>query len=201
MRGPAVASRPRPRHLQPAAFPRGRGGGENRRRRARRGAADPAKEAAAAKAQPQPTSGRARVLVVDDESAIRLVCRVNLRAAGFDTIEAEDAETALTVARRERPDLILLDVMLPDGDGWEVAERLRADPETRDIAVVFLSARADDTDRERGFRAGALGYVGKPFEPLTLTQTIGDILERVRRGEQDALRREEASRLGLELDD
>jgi CheY-like chemotaxis protein len=84
------------------------------------------------------STGEQRILVVDDESAIRLLCRVNLDPAGFETIEAGNGATALALARSERPDLILLDVMLPGLDGWEVAQKLAEMPETRSIPIVLL---------------------------------------------------------------
>ena len=91
-----------------------------------------------------------RILIVDDESAIRLVCQLNLDSVGFETLEASDGETALALARTELPDLILLDVMLPGIDGWDVAAELAASPETREIPILFLSARSDRSDEERG---------------------------------------------------
>jgi DNA-binding response OmpR family regulator len=129
-------------------------------------------------------------MIVDDESAIRLVCRVNLESAGFETIEAADGETALALASSERPDLILLDVMLPGLDGWEVAARLRETPETREIPIVFLTARSTATDEVHGHAAGGVGYISKPFDPAELTRTVSATLKRVRRGERDQLRRE-----------
>ena len=131
-----------------------------------------------------------RVLVVDDESAIRLVCRVNLRSAGFETLEAGDGETAIELARTEQPDLILLDIMLPGLDGWEVAARLRETPETRSIPIVFLTARSATPDELRGLEAGGLGYIAKPFDPIELAQTVATVLERLRRGEREEMRRE-----------
>ena len=136
------------------------------------------------------TTGERRILIVDDESAIRLICRVNLESAGFETIEAGDGETALALARSEQPDLILLDVMLPVLDGWEVAAKLRQTPETRDIPIVFLTARSATTDEVHGHAVGGLGYISKPFDPEALTATVTATLQRVRRGERDELRRE-----------
>jgi DNA-binding response OmpR family regulator len=136
------------------------------------------------------STGEPRILIVDDESAIRLVCRVNLDSAGFETIEAEDGETALALARSERPDLILLDVMLPGLDGWEVAAKLREMPETRDIPIVFLTARSAAPDEVRGHEVGGLGFIAKPFDPAELSQTVTATLRRVRRGERDQMRRE-----------
>ena len=131
-----------------------------------------------------------RILVVDDESAIRLICRVNLESAGFETLEAGDGETAFSVAQSEQPDLILLDIMLPGIDGLEVAQRLAAAPDTREIPVVFLTARAGAPDELRGHEAGGVAYIGKPFDPVSLTEKVAAVLERTRLGERDELRRE-----------
>ena len=136
-----------------------------------------------------------RILIVDDESSIRLVCQLNLDAVGFQTLEAPDGETALALARVEQPDLILLDVMLPGIDGWRVAEELAASPETREIPILFLSARSDRSDEERGHEVGGLGYITKPFDPEELIDRIRDVLERTTRGEREALRREWLERL------
>lgn len=131
-----------------------------------------------------------RVLIVDDETAIRLICRLNLRSAGFETLEASDGVSAIALARAERPDLILLDIMLPELDGWHVAEALAADDETREIPIVFLSARSESGDQVRGHGTGGVGYITKPFDPLAMTKTVRDVLEGVRRGEREAMRRE-----------
>ena len=132
---------------------------------------------------------------MDDESAIRLVCRLNLDSAGFQTLEAADGETALELARSEQPDLILLDIMLPGIDGWGVAEELAASPETREIPILFLSARSDRADEERGHEVGGLGYITKPFDPEELIDRVRDVLERTRRGERQAVRNEWKERL------
>ena len=137
-----------------------------------------------------PGTTKGQILIVDDETTIRLVCRLNLRTAGFDTLEASDGAAALALARAERPDLILLDIMLPEVDGWHVAEELAAKEETRDIPVLFLSARSDTMDQMRGHETGGVGYITKPFDPGAMTNTVRTVLERARRGERDALRRE-----------
>jgi DNA-binding response OmpR family regulator len=131
-----------------------------------------------------------RILVVDDENAIRLICRLNLQTAGFDTLEAGDGATALELARAEHPDLVLLDVMLPEVDGWAVAEEMAADPDTREIPILFLTARSERTDISRGHELGGVGYVTKPFDPVALTETVSKVLERTRRGELESMRRE-----------
>jgi two-component system, sensor histidine kinase ChiS len=148
-------------------------------------------------AKPQPVR-QPRVLVVDDEDSIRLLCHVNLRAAGFETIEAADGEEALAAARAERPDLILLDVMMPRLNGWTVAEELAGSPETEDIPIVFLSARTEVAEQARAYDIGAVAYLRKPFEAATLASVIGDVLERIERGEREQLRREGRRRLGEE---
>lgn len=131
-----------------------------------------------------------RILIVDDETSIRLICRLNLRSTGFDTLEASDGASAIALARSERPDLILLDIMLPEVDGWTVAEELATKDETRDIPILFLSARSDVADQELGHEKGGLGYITKPFDPMAMTDTVRSVLERARRGERDALRSE-----------
>jgi CheY-like chemotaxis protein len=131
-----------------------------------------------------------RVLVVDDESAIRLLCRVNLESAGIEVEEAEDGAEALRALEGRPPDLILLDVMMPNLDGWGVAERLAASGATREIPVVFLTARAEDADRRRAFDLAAVGYVVKPFDPVALPELVETTLERLARGEREQLRAE-----------
>jgi CheY-like chemotaxis protein len=130
-----------------------------------------------------------RVLVVDDEQSIRLLCRVNLGASGIDVLEADDGETALELARREQPDLILLDVMMPGLDGWSVARELAEDERTRDIPVVFLTARAEAADRRRGAQLGGVGYLVKPFDPVGIGELVEDVLARIGRGEREELQR------------
>lgn len=130
------------------------------------------------------------VLLVDDERAIRTICRVNLEADGLLVTEAADGAEALEEIRRQRPSLVLLDVMMPGVDGWTVAEQLAADPETRDIPVVFLSARAAHEDRLHAQELGAVGYVVKPFDPIELAGIVREVLERIARGEREQLNRD-----------
>ncbi|MFL5942378.1 MAG: PleD family two-component system response regulator [Gaiellaceae bacterium] len=130
------------------------------------------------------------VLLVDDERSIRTICRVNLEGDGIAIAEAQDGVEALEQIRRKQPSLVLLDVMMPGVDGWRVAQQLRADEATRDIPVVFLSARAAREDRRRAQKLGAVGYVVKPFDPLELAGTVRDVLERVAGGEREQLNRD-----------
>jgi CheY-like chemotaxis protein len=136
-----------------------------------------------------------RVLVIDDEKAIRLLCRVNLEAEGIVVDEAADGISGLDQARTAPPDVILLDVMMPGLDGWQVAEQLVADERTRSIPIVFLTARADFRDRERGLEAGGIAYLTKPFNPVELARLIEELLTRLARGEAADLRRERIAEL------
>ena len=138
----------------------------------------------------RPEESAPLVLLVDDERSIRTICRVNLEGDGLAVSEAADGAEALEVVRRARPSVVLLDVMMPGVDGWDVAEQLAADDETRKIPVVFLSARAAPEDRLRAQKLGAVGYVDKPFDPLELAGIVRDVLERVARGEREQLNRE-----------
>ena len=126
---------------------------------------------------------------MDDERSIRLLCRVNLAASGIDVLEAENGRKALELARRERPDLVLLDVMMPDVDGWTVARELAEDDRTREIPVVFLTARAEAADKRMGQQLGGVGYLVKPFDPITIGDFVEGVIERVERGEREQLTR------------
>jgi two-component system alkaline phosphatase synthesis response regulator PhoP len=130
------------------------------------------------------------ILVVDDEVAVRMICSFNLEAAGLEVMEAVDGDEALAAVHERRPDLVLLDVMMPKRDGWAVAAELRADPRTRDLPVVFLTARVEEADRRRARELGVVGYITKPFDPIALAAQLEEILERLARGEREQLRDE-----------
>jgi two-component system alkaline phosphatase synthesis response regulator PhoP len=136
-----------------------------------------------------------RVLIIDDEAPIRLLCRVNLEAEGMEVIEAFDGEQGIELARAEQPDVILLDVMMPRLDGWDVAQRLVAGEPTKEIPIVFLTARAEVRDRARGLDIGGVEYVTKPFNPLELAPLIEDLLARIKRDGIDLLRGEKLAEL------
>jgi len=149
-----------------------------------------AEDAARRSAGVQARTGSRRVLIVDDEAPIRLICRINFGASGWACDEAENGDQAIERIRQERPDVVLLDVMMPLADGWTVAERLSLDPATREVPIVFLTARAEQRDRERAHALGAVGYVTKPLDPVALPAAIGRVLERLDRGEREQLRQE-----------
>jgi CheY-like chemotaxis protein len=113
-----------------------------------------------------------RVLVVDDDTVIRQLITVNLELEGFEVDTAVDGQDCLDKVKQVRPDVITLDIMMPRLDGWEAAERLRADPETAGIRVVLLSARAQEADLERGSRIGVDAYLTKPFDPDDLIEVV-----------------------------
>jgi DNA-binding response OmpR family regulator len=145
--------------------------------------------------RPMPDGGQVRVLVIDDEAPIRLLCRVNLEAEGIEVLEAADGKSGLDLARAEHPDVVLLDVMMPGLDGWRVAEELLEDDETRGIPIIFLTARAEFRDRARGLDIGGVDYVTKPFNPLELAPLVRELLDRIDRGERDELRVEKLAEL------
>ncbi len=120
----------------------------------------------------------ARFLIVEDEPAIRDLISVNLRHAGFEPIEAADANQARRHIDAALPDLILLDWMLPDISGVELARRLRADDRTRGLAILMLTARAEESDTLQGFEAGVDDYLSKPFSPRELIARIKALLRR-----------------------
>ena len=121
---------------------------------------------------------KAKILVVDDEpDAVELI-EVNLKAAGFEVIVADDGREALQKARSSAPDLILLDVMLPETDGLEVCKTLRRDTAAMRIPIIMLTARAAEMDRVLGLELGADDYITKPFSPRELILRVKNLLER-----------------------
>ncbi|OGW90671.1 MAG: DNA-binding response regulator [Omnitrophica bacterium RIFCSPHIGHO2_02_FULL_63_14] len=121
-----------------------------------------------------------KILIVDDEKNIVEAIRYNLEKAGFRTLTASDGARALELARRELPDLITLDVMLPEHDGWEVCRLLRQDPRTRRIPVVMLTVKGDESDTIVGLELGADDYMTKPFSPKELVARIKAVLRRAK---------------------
>ncbi|HKM91002.1 MAG TPA: response regulator [Candidatus Acidoferrales bacterium] len=114
-----------------------------------------------------------RVLVVEDDADIQKVVRMSLKIRGVGEVVVVDSGTeCLERLSSFTPDVILLDVMMPHVDGYEICRRLKENPATRAIPVVFLTARAQKADRERGMKLGAAGYVTKPFDPMTLHDQI-----------------------------
>ena len=116
-----------------------------------------------------------RILVVDDEPKIVKLARDYLEKSGFQVLSAGDGETALAIARRERPDLVVLDLMLPGLDGWDVCRTLRRES---DVPIIMLTARAEESDQIVGLELGADDYVTKPFSPRALVARVRALLRR-----------------------
>jgi two-component system phosphate regulon response regulator PhoB len=117
------------------------------------------------------------VLLVDDDAALRRLVAVTLGPRDFVMLEASDGEQALSIAREQQPDLIILDVNMPRLDGFEVCRQLKADPLTTAIKVIILTARITDADRGQGHDVGADEYFIKPFSPLQLLNRVYALLE------------------------
>ena len=120
-------------------------------------------------------TGEVRTLVVDDDPDVRLVCRVALTSFGHEVLVARDGEEGLAAALQERPDVIVLDIMMPRKDGLSLLRDLRTDDSTRDLPVILLSALAASADQLRGYEAGADGYLTKPFSPDDLNSAIAHV--------------------------
>jgi len=121
---------------------------------------------------------KAKVLVVDDEPDALELIDYNLKGAGYQVFTAANGTRALELAQRHLPDLIILDLMLPEIDGIEVCKILRRNTETQDIPIIMLTAKADEIDRVIGLEVGADDYVTKPFSPRELTLRVKNILRR-----------------------
>jgi len=120
----------------------------------------------------------ARILVIEDERALRDVVSYNLRRAGHEVLEAGRATEGLSLVRGARPDLVVLDLMLPDMPGTEVCKAIRADPGLAHVRILMLTARSEEVDRIVGFELGADDYVTKPFSVRELVLRVGAVLRR-----------------------
>lgn len=119
--------------------------------------------------------------MVDDDQVILRLLQVNFRLEGYEVDVASRGDEALAKAAENPPDVIVLDVMMPGIDGWEVCRRMKEDPTLADVPVIFLSARAQDEDRQRGYALGVVDYVTKPFDPSHLVEIVRRTLSGARR--------------------
>lgn len=119
------------------------------------------------------------VVLAEDDPDIQLVARLSLKRAGFTVKVVGNGQEALDAISAERPDVVLLDWMMPELDGPETCRRLKADPATSSIPVIFLTAKSQEAEIQRGLSLGASGYVTKPFDALTLGQQIKDLVTKV----------------------
>lgn len=139
---------------------------------------------------------RRKIMVVDDDPTMVKLIDVNLRLNNYQVIEATSGEKALEVIDNEPLDLIVLDIMMPGVDGWEVLEHIRGDEKTEDLPVVLVTAKTQDTDVIKGWELGADEYIIKPFNPLLLVEVIKLVLER---SEEERLERRKKQKEKLEV--
>lgn len=132
-----------------------------------------------------PTAAVAKVLVVEDEPSMRFLCRVNLELTGFEVLEAGTGREALAQLEVPGLDLVLLDVMLPDVGGHEIARRLLGEATP---PFAFVSARASRDDLRAGYELGAVDYIVKPFDPVALSDRVREILRRIESDESETFR-------------
>ena len=119
---------------------------------------------------------KGKILVVDDEVNITQILEFSIGAEGYEVITAANGEEAIDKARREQPDLIILDIMMPKIDGYEACRILKANPLTKGIPVVLLTAKGRDIDKRLGYEVGATDYIIKPFSPNKLVDRIHELL-------------------------
>jgi two-component system phosphate regulon response regulator PhoB len=144
---------------------------------------------------------RGHILIVEDEVDLAELVAFNLRQSGYTAESSGTGSEALVAVKRRRPDLVLLDLMLPDISGTEICRRLREDQATRAIPIVMLTARAEEVDRVHGFEVGADDYVTKPFSPRELVLRVGAVLRRATRREVEQESRASSLQIGRMLID
>jgi DNA-binding response OmpR family regulator len=133
------------------------------------------------------TAPRKTILIVDDEPDIRSILDILLKSDGYNTMLADSGKSALDQVAQKVPDLILLDIIMPDMDGYQVARQLRQDPATKNIPIIMVSARNEDIDEVLGLELGADDYIRKPFEPILVLARIKACLRRTTRSEADRI--------------
>lgn len=122
--------------------------------------------------------GRGRILVVDDHKTVVRLMEAVLKIKGYGVLHAEDGISGIEVARREQPDLIFLDIMMPGLDGFQVCRQLKIDPATAAIPIVFLTARGEETDVATGRAAGGDGFIKKPFKTMDVLSLVEQMLRK-----------------------
>jgi two-component system alkaline phosphatase synthesis response regulator PhoP len=125
-----------------------------------------------------PITTMQQILVVDDDKDIVRLVRAYLEKAGFQVLTAYDGESALHILRHDKPTLLVLDLMLPDADGWDITRLVRGDPSLAQLPIIMLTARIDDTDKIIGLELGADDYITKPFNPREVVARVRSVLRR-----------------------
>ncbi|MBU1367194.1 MAG: response regulator [Candidatus Omnitrophica bacterium] len=123
-------------------------------------------------------TSKKRILIVDDEVTLVKMVKMQVEAFGYDTLTAYDGQEALQKAHKEKPDSILLDLMLPKMDGYKVCGLLKADSRYHNIPIIMFTARTQDSDKEMGSECGADAYITKPFESQVLLSKIQELIEK-----------------------
>jgi len=117
-----------------------------------------------------------KILIADDHAEVVELVRVTLEGEDYEIVDASNGKEALKKARLEKPDLVLLDVVMPKMDGFEVCRKLKKDPQTKEIPIIMLTAKAQEVEKEKGREVGASDYITKPFSPSALLTKIEEIL-------------------------
>ena len=140
-----------------------------------------------------------RILIVDDDHEIVRLVRAYLEKAGFAVLYAYNGETALHTLRREHPDLLVLDLMLPDRDGWDVTRLIRADKSLAETPIIMLTARVEDSEKIVGLEIGADDYITKPFNPRELVARVRALLRRSQSGARSTSQVLQTGNLSLDI--
>ncbi len=120
-----------------------------------------------------------KILCIEDDPDIQTMIKMSLKFKGeYEVILAGDGFSGIEMAEKEIPDVILLDVMMPELDGYETCKRLKANPLTKDIPVIFLTARVQEKEIKKGLEMGAIGYLTKPFDPMTIKDELEAVVQR-----------------------
>jgi len=118
-----------------------------------------------------------KILIVDDQFELRELVEITLKSDDYQVFQAENGRQAIEIAKSEKPDLIIMDVMMPEMGGIEATRIIKSEPETKECIVLMLTAKSDEEDRQEGFTAGASGYLSKPFSPLELLHQVEKYLQ------------------------
>jgi DNA-binding response OmpR family regulator len=135
------------------------------------------------------------ILVVDDDPMVTRLVRINLELEGFEVVEAWDGKTALRLLEENTPDLLVLDIMMPQMDGWQVLTKIREQETFHDLPIVILTAKVQDADILKGWKLGADGYIVKPFNPVSLAETLRSVIS-TNPAERNEHRRQELAKFG-----
>jgi len=141
-----------------------------------------------------------KILIVDDERQLVSLVSLHMSMSGYEVLTANDGEAALSIIDKEKPDLVILDLMLPKIDGWEVCKLLRSESKTKNISVIMLTARSETEDKLKGFECGADDYVTKPFSPRELVARVKRVLARAEKG-SSAPKRYSCGDVDIDLED